>query len=159
MTTPATTALDPQVIASIVAAVTALVAVAVAPFVTIRASITQMLGPMRQAWTNSVRDTVAEYTAKIDTGSPQTGAILATDNNLRHASVMKRLEHQQLVYQLKSKIVLLINPNEFNYVELTWLVESAYMCYLTGRNSSVAIRALLDHTETVLKGEWNVVKS
>lgn len=159
MTTPSTTALDPQVIASIVAAVTALVAVAIAPFVTIRASKRQMLGPMRQAWINSLRDTVAEYTAKIDTGIPQTGAVLATDDSLRHAAVMERLEHQQLVYQLKSKIVLLINPNESNHVELTRLVESAYMCYFTGHDSAVAVRALLDHTQTVLKTEWNVVKS
>ncbi len=153
-------ALDPQVIASIVAAVTALVAVAVAPFVTIRASKTQMLGPMRQAWINSLRDTVAEYTAKVDnTGIPESGAVLAADDGLRHAAQMERLKHQQLVFQLKSKIALLINPKEPNHIELVRLAECAYASYLAGQNSSVSIRALLDHTQIVLKTEWNVVKS
>ena len=118
MASPPSAALDPQVIASIVAAVTALVAVAVAPFVTIRASKTQMLGPMRQAWINSLRDTVAEYTAKVDAGIPQSSAVLASDDSLRHAAQRERLEHQQQVYQLKSKIALLINPKESNHVEL-----------------------------------------
>ena len=106
MASPPSTTFDPQVIASIVAAVTALVAVAVAPFVTIRASKTQMLGPMRQAWINSLRDTVAEYIARIDVGVPQSSAVLAPDDGLRHAAVMERLEHQQQVCQLKSKIAL-----------------------------------------------------
>ena len=51
MASPPPTALEPQVIASIVAAVTALVAVAVAPFVTSRSSKTQMFGPMPVAMT------------------------------------------------------------------------------------------------------------
>ena len=159
MASPPSAALDPQVIASIVAAVTALVAVAVAPFVTIRASKTQMLGPLRQAWINSLRDTVAEYTAKVDAGIPQSSAVLAPDDSLRHAAQMERLEHQQQVYQLKTKIALLINPKESNHVELVRLAESAYAFYLAGQNPSVSIRALLDHTQTVLKAEWNVVKS
>lgn len=46
MALPPPTALEPQVIAPIVAAVTALVAVAVAPFVTSRSPKTQMFGPM-----------------------------------------------------------------------------------------------------------------
>lgn len=153
MASPPSTTLDPQVIASIVAAVTALVAVAVAPFVTIRASKTQMLGPMRQAWINSLRDTVAEYIARIDVGIPQSSAVLAPDDGLRHAAVMERLEHQQHVYQLKSKIALLINPKESNHIELVRLVENAYAAYLAGQNPSVAIRALLDHTQIVLKTE------
>ena len=118
-----------------------------------------MLGPMRQAWINSLRDTVAEYTAKVDAGIPQSSAVLASDDSLRHAAQRERLEHQQQVYQLKSKIALLINPKESNHVELVRLAESAYASYLAGQNSSVSIRALLDHTQTVLKTEWNVVKS
>ncbi|MBK6557226.1 MAG: hypothetical protein IPG16_08425 [Comamonadaceae bacterium] len=158
MASPPSTGLDPQVIASIVAAVTALVAVAVAPFVTIRASKKQMLGPMRQAWINSLRDTVAEYTASIDAGIPLSSAVLAPDDSLRHAAVMDRMQRQQQVYQLKSKITLLINPKESNHIELVRLVESAYAAHLAGQNPAVAIRALLDHTQTVLKTEWNVVK-
>lgn len=152
------TALDAQVIASIIAAVTALVAVVVAPFVTLRATKSQMLGPMRQAWINSLRDTVAEYTARIDAGIPQTAAVLAPDDSLRHAAVMERMEHYQQVYQLKSKITLLINPKEANHIELVRLVESAYESYLAGHNSSLASRALINHTQVVLKTEWNVVK-
>ena len=158
MASPPSTTFDPQVIASIVAAVTALVAVAVAPFVTIRASKSQMLGPMRQAWINSLRNTVAEYIARIDVGAPQSSAVLAPDDGLRHAAVMERLEHQQQVCQLKSKIALLINPKESNHIELVRLVGNAYAAYLAGQSPAVAIRALLDQTQVVLKTEWNVVK-
>ena len=93
----------PQVIASIVAAFTALVAVAVGPFLTIRASKTQMLGPMRQAWINSLRDTIAEFSSSIYEGLYQVSALLAQDDNIRHTAEATKHDRVQKTYQLKEK--------------------------------------------------------
>jgi len=56
--------METEVITSIIAAITALVAVVIGPFIMIRAQKNQMLGPMRQAWINDLRDSVAEYLAR-----------------------------------------------------------------------------------------------
>lgn len=148
----------PEVIASIIAAATALVAVVVGPLVTIRASKTQMLGPMRQAWINSLRETVAEYSARIHAGQPQPAALLSPDDSVRHAAEIARAEHVQSTYQLQAKITLLINPNESEHQELVRLAKNAYEAYVSGRDTEVPLAALQQHTQTVLKKEWNVVK-
>lgn len=150
--------MEPEVIASIIAAATALVAVVVGPLVTIRASKTQMLGPMRQAWINSLRDTVAEYSARIHAGKPQPTALLSPDDSVRHAAQVACAEHVQSTFQLQAKIILLINPNEVEHQELVRLAKSAYEVYFSGRDTEVPLAALQQHTQTVLKTEWNVVK-
>lgn len=148
----------PEVIASIVAAVTALVAVIVGPFLTIRASKTQMLGPMRQAWINSLRDTVSEFSASIHVGSYQVSALLAQDDNIRHAAEAAKHDRVQKTYQLKEKICLLINPKEEEHQELVRLAENAYTAYFSGEDTSVPLVALRKYTQVVLKTEWEVVK-
>jgi hypothetical protein len=148
----------PEVIASIIAAATALVAVIVGPLVTIRASKTQMLGPMRQAWINNLREAVAEYSARIHAGQPQSAALLSLHDSVRHAAEVVRAEHIQTTYQLQAKIILLINPNESDRQELVRLAKNAYEAYVLCRNSVLPLEALQKHTQTVLKKEWNVVK-
>ena len=148
----------PEVIASIIAAATALVAVVVGPFLTIRASKTQMLGPMRQAWINSLRDSVSEYSAKVHIGSLQSAALLSPEDSVRHAAEIGKAEHRQQTYQLKAKIALLINPKEPEHNELVRLAEAAYAAYVAGHDPSVQLQALQQHTQVVLKKEWNVVK-
>ncbi|MDX2300878.1 MAG: hypothetical protein NW204_14240, partial [Xanthomonadaceae bacterium] len=145
-------------VASIIAAVTALVAVAIGPFLTIRASKTQMLGPMRQAWINSLRDTVVEFPAKVHIGALQSGALLSPDDTVRHLAELARVEHQQQTYQLKAKIALLVNPKEAEHGELMRLTDAAYSAYVGGRDPSVQLLALQRHAQVVLKKEWNVVK-
>lgn len=148
----------PEVIASIVAAITALVAVAVGPFLTIRASKTQMLGPMRQAWINSLRDTVAEFSASIHVGPYQVTALLAQDDSIRHTAEAEKHNRVQNTYRLKEKICLLINPKEEDHQELVRLAENAYTAYLSGQDTSVPLLALRKYTQAVLKTEWKVVK-
>ncbi|MFZ3017944.1 MAG: hypothetical protein WA056_05770 [Gallionella sp.] len=146
-----------EVIASIIAAATALVAVVVGPFLTIRASKAQMLGPMRQAWINSLRDAVAEYAARIHAGQPEPSALLERDVATRHAAQIGRAEHVQSTYQLQAKIALLINPNESEHIELVRLAKNAYVAYLDGRDTTQPLIALEKHTQLVLKKEWNVI--
>ena len=151
--------LETQVVASLIAAATALVAVIVGPFISFKASKRQMLGPMRQAWINSLRDTIAEYTSKIRLGMPQPSALLAPDDALRHQAQSERAEHLQSVLQLKAKIALLINPKEADHTELVRLAQVTFEAYEKGQHASVQLEALIAHTQKVLKREWNVVKS
>lgn len=148
----------PEVIASMIAAATALVAVVVGPFLTIRASKTQMLGPMRQAWINSLRDTVAEYSAKVHVGSLQSAALVSSEDSVRHAAEIAKTEHRQQTYQLNAKIALLINPKEPEHNELVRLADAVHAAYVAGKDPSIQLRAMQQHTQLVLKKEWNVVK-
>jgi hypothetical protein len=147
----------PEVIASIVAAVTALLAVIVGPFLTMRASKNQMLGPMRQAWINSLRDTVSEFISSVYVGHLETG-VLSHDEQVREAATAARHAHFQKTVQLKEKIALLSNYKESEHQELVRLVNSAFAAYETGRDTAVALKALREWSQQVLKTEWDVVK-
>lgn len=101
-----------EVIASIIAAATALVAVIVGPFVTIRAAKKHMLGPMRQAWINSLRDTVSEYIAHLSVARMQMSTSLSDSDEIRSRHQLDERARLQTAYQLKEKVCLLINPRE-----------------------------------------------
>ena len=150
---------EAQVVASVIAAATALVAVILGPFISFNASKRQMLGPMRQTWINSLRDTIAEYTAKIGMGVPQPSALLASDDDLRHKAQSERMEHLQTVLQLKAKIALLINPKEVDHQEIVRLTEVTFKAYEEGRDTTSQLAALIAHAQQVLKREWNVIKA
>jgi len=113
---------------------------------------------MRQAWINSLRDTVAEFTAKVRSGQPQASGLLASDDALRHQAQVEKAEHRQSVVQLKAKIVLLINPKEVDHEELVRLAQCALDAYEQGQDATRQLTALLSHTQQVLKREWNVIK-
>lgn len=153
------TAPEVQLAASLIAAATALLAVMVGPFISFRASKRQMLGPMRQAWINNLREAVAEYTAKIRLGMPQPSALLAPDDALRHQAQSERAAHLQSIIQLNAQISLLINPKEADHTELVRLARVALNDYENGQDASVQLQALIAHTQQVLKREWNVVKA
>lgn len=147
----------PEVVASIVAAVTALLAVIVGPFLTMRASKNQMLGPMRQAWINSLRDTVSEFIASVYVGPVEAG-VLSRDDQVREAAYASKHAHIQKTVQLKEKIALLSNYKESEHQELVRLVNSAFAAYETGRDTAAALKALREWSQQVLKTEWDVVK-
>jgi len=150
---------EAQIVASIIASIIALVAVVIGPFITFRASKRQMLGPMRQVWINSLRDTVAEFSAKIRLGQPQMSALLAPDDSLRHQAQMLLAGRRQEVVQLNARIVLLTNPKEADHRELVRLAQEALVAYEQFIDVSATLTALLQQTQVVLKREWNVVKA
>lgn len=151
--------IDPQVVASIIAALTALVAVIIGPFLSIRAAKTQMLGPMRQAWINDLRDTMAEFVARIQLGYGVVGDTSTHDDAVRHAARTTRIEHIQVTKNLLHKIALLINPLEEDHQELLRLARSAHAKYMSGMPVETLVEPLLEQTQRVLKREWNVVKA
>ena len=150
--------MEPEVLASIIAAATALIAVIVGPIITFRASRNQMLGPMRQAWINGLRDTVAEYTAHTCIARWHVLPSANDPSDVQRALELEDRNRFQLAYQLKEKIALLINPKETDHQELVRLVESAYTAYVNGTDTKIALRAIREHTQMILKREWDVVK-
>ncbi len=116
-----------------------------------------MLGPMRQAWINSLRDTVSEFIASVYVGHLETG-VLSRDDQVREAATAARHAHFQKTVQLKEKIALLSNYKEREHQELVRLVNGAFAAYETGRDTDVALKALREWTQQVLKTEWDVVK-
>ncbi|TRZ66323.1 MAG: hypothetical protein D4S02_07115 [Rhodocyclaceae bacterium] len=150
--------MEPPVIAATIAAVTALVAVMAGPFFTFRASKNSMLGPMRQAWINSLRDTVAEFIASIYISPTQLTGAVSNNDDIRHAIEVSKRSQLETTYRLKERICLLINPKEPDHQDLVRLVESAYSAHVEGRDTTVALLAIRKHTQVILKAEWNVVK-
>ena len=150
--------MEAPVIAATIAAITTLVAVAAGPFFTFRASKNAMLGPMRQAWINNLRDTVAEFIASIYISPTQLSGALSNDDNIRHAVEVSKRSQLEATYRLKEKICLLINPKEADHQELVRLVEGAYVAHVEGCDTAIALKAIREHTQVILKAEWNVVK-
>lgn len=150
--------MEPEVLASIIAAATALIAVVVGPIITFRASKNQMLGPMRQAWINDLRDTVAEFTAHTCIARWHVLASINDPSDVQRAQEIEDRTRFQLAYQLKEKIALLINPKETDHQELVRLVENAYTAYVNGTDTTIALKAIREHTQVILKREWDVVK-
>jgi len=151
--------MDAPVIASIIAAATALAAVIIGPFITSRTSKNAMLGPMRQAWINTLRDTVAEFITVIHV-SPrrQLSGAISTQDEIRHATEVARWSQLEAACRLKEKICLLINPKEADHRELVRLVESVYEAHVEWRDTSTELTAIRVLTQAILKAEWNVVK-
>lgn len=145
---------------SIIAAVTALVAVVVGPIVSvwiarrqIRASV---VSTNRQDWINTLRDSISDCLAK-QTMIRKFNALEYADN-----SSLPRIEE---VIMLCTRIELLINPNEPDHAEL-----AEQICKITNtlnqQNSAnsefdvdAAHERVIRLSQSILKREWERVKS
>ena len=144
---------------ALIAAVTALAAVLLGPLVSIWAAQKQenvsVISANRQAWINSLRDSVAEY--------------LSVANYIHVADWQKRPESEydekmDRLSLLMSKIRLMLNPNEEDHKNLAkQLGTFAALCanvreardkekWHLAHNESLAL------TQGILKREWERVK-
>lgn len=139
-------------------ALVALVAVIVGPFIAARAAKNQMLGPMRQAWINELRDAISDFVARVEMGQVVTSGLLSDDETVRHDAAVRRREHFERTAQIKARIELLVNPNEAGHQELVRLVSVAHQAYTREVDAGPSLRALVAQVQVVLKKEWNVVK-
>lgn len=139
-------------------AFTAIAAVIIGPYIAARATRSQMLGPMRQAWIDDLRNAVSEFVAKVSTGQVVLSGLVADDPNIRHDAAARRRAHVDQTAILKVKIELLINPKEADHQELVRLVAVAYQAYINETAPGATLRDLTAQTQVVLKKEWNVVK-
>lgn len=149
--------MQPEVWASIISAGTALVAVIIAPFVSYRAGKRQMLGPMRQAWINDLRDNLSLYISLISINRWNTLASVCESKDVRdHKESVDRERFQEAI-RLREKIFLLLNHNEEKHTALAGLVQTAFDAYKSCEDSTKALRDLRLYSQDVLKTEWNVV--
>jgi hypothetical protein len=150
--------MEPEVIASIISAATALVAVIIGPLVTSRSAKKNMLGPMRQAWINNLRDTVTEFISYTHITRWSVVASISDNPDVQRTQEVEDRNRVQHVNQLKEKIALLINPKEEDHRELVRLLEATYAAYRHGEDTQDLLKAIRDQTQIVLKREWGVVK-
>ena len=107
--------IQPEVWASLISAATALVAVIVAPFVSYHAGKRQMLGPMRQAWINDLRDNLSLYISLISINRWHVLPSVDEPKEVRELKVREDREKEQEAARLREKILLLLNPNEVEH--------------------------------------------
>jgi hypothetical protein len=112
----------------------------------------QLLGPMRQAWINELRELVVEITSNC-LHYWQTGTYQDLEND----------EYKRITY-ISHKIRLMVNPNETDHIELLNKIESMTNAAgaASGKEDQVFFDAYISVIQTaqlVLKREWAVVKS
>ena len=152
---------DPNTI-TIISLVIAILAVIVGPFIslyiskkqtesTLRMAKQNLLGPMRQAWINDLRELIIEITTNcLHYWASGTYEDLENDE-------YKRISH------IQQKIELMINPSEEDHVNL---LKEINAMVLTAGSSSLedddlfhkAHKTVVETTQKVLKKEWDVVK-
>jgi hypothetical protein len=145
--------MQPEIWASLISAATALVAVIIAPVITYRAGKRSMLGPMRQAWINELRDTISVYLSLISINRWHT-----TPSNSNAESQIAAVARIQEAIRLREKILLLLNAKEPKHIQLAKLVESSFELYNTGNATLEIVVELRKFSQVVLKCEWEVVK-
>jgi hypothetical protein len=151
--------MQPEVWASIISAATALVAVIVGPFVSYRAGKRQMLGPMRQAWINDLRDNLSLYISLISINRWNTLASLDEPKDVRDRKQTEDRERFQEAIRLREKIFLLLNHNEGKHKTLAGFVQKAFDAYNSCEDTTQPLLDLRLYSQVVLKTEWNVIKS
>ena len=151
--------MEPEILAAIIAAVTALVAVIVGPIVTINLGKKGILGPMRQAWINDLRDHLSQYLSLISISLWYIAPLEGESEDLTRNKDADYRARIQEVIRLKEKIFLLMNPNEAEHQELCRLVQEAFNSYQAAEDMGEKIQRVRDYSQTVLKKEWDVVKS
>jgi hypothetical protein len=150
--------MQPEVAASIIAAITALVAVVIGPIITFKAQKNQVLAPMRQAWINSLRDTTSEFISTITISRWHVAPYEKEPDDIKAEKQATDMARVELACKLKEKVALLINPKEADHQELVRLLESAYLKYHDGEEINVLANAIRVQAQIILKTEWNVVK-
>lgn len=150
--------MQPEVVASIIAATTALIAVIIGPYLTLKAQKNQVLAPMRQAWINNLRDIIAEFISTIAISRLHVVPDGNESNEIKAEKLAADMARVELACKLKEKTALLINPKEIDHQELIRLLESAYLKYHNGEDINALANAIRDQAQKILKTEWNVVK-
>ena len=144
-------------IAALVAAIIAALATVIGPFVTTRISRKQTTATLRQQWIDSLRDNIAELSSIINYLLIDNEIPLATDDDKK---IYLRL------YNLESKIQLLLNPKENDHIELIEIIGKLLIeTHNTAEDGTSRINRVSDihnlfieKSQVILKKEWERVK-
>ncbi|SRR6266446_1303187 len=162
---PTTSTLPSQII-PILSLVIALLAVFIGPLITLkigsrqtelsrRIASKQIVAPMRQAWINTFREKLSEFTSAA-----------FHYWNVRQVTVgMVELkdEEQRRLAQLEHEIELLINPTEPDHKELVETIKQIPWRLERGTDESGELNLLMDKATTlgqkIFKTEWDRIKN
>jgi hypothetical protein len=140
----------------LITTVTALIAVTVGPIVTICVSRRQIRASVvssnRQQWINNLRDTIADFLAKI---------IMVRTLNARSHPDISTLPRLEEAMRLGNKIELLLNPKDADHAELAGLIgQLADPSTETDRDLDIngLNRRVVQVSQAILKREWDRVK-
>ena len=147
-----------EVLTSIIAAATALVAVLASPFLAARTSKNQMIGPMRQAWIYDLRDNLSTYCAHLSINRWHHLPSPDEADSEQERKQFNDFSRIQEAIRLREKLFLLLNPQEAQHIALASLIQSAFDTYEQVGDTSKVLVALRVNAQVVLKTEWDVVK-
>jgi hypothetical protein len=110
----------------------------------------QIIAPMRQAWINHLRESVAELTS-------------ATLHYFNAGHDFEGYKNFQRLTFLESMIQLMLNPNEEDHQKLEWMIDEMMKALQRGdeqgrEHFKATHPEVTKLTRQVLKREWNRVK-
>src|ERR1051325_1451586 len=105
----------------------------------------QITAPMRQAWINSLRDTLARLLSRA-LHYHVAGFEERTDAEYRHLTL------------LEYRVLLMLNPNEGDHQRLEKLIQKMIASIQDPSGFPEIHTAVKDLSREILKREWNVVK-
>lgn len=147
---------------AIISAITALVAVIVAPFVTLHVAKKQINASVvsgnRQEWINRLRDEVAYLTAIVNNlpSAHANDSVTTTEAIAEHGRFVK----------MAQTVKLLINPTEKDHERLVELIDAAgdeIIQSIRNRKADASkftsvAQGIVKQTQSILKREWERVK-
>ena len=149
-----------------VSASTALIAAVASPVVSVLVARQQIRASVisnnRERWVETLRDSVAEYVALVLSAS-----IARQTMNQEYFKVLSAdralLEIAERIALVKNRIMLMINPNEGRYSELSEAIEVAYSSLISEEPQPLTkmraeTEAITRAGRAVLKAEWQRVK-
>ncbi|MFN8231155.1 MAG: hypothetical protein U0V03_09575 [Bacteroidia bacterium] len=109
----------------------------------------------RQQWIDNLRNCISEYISKAE--------FLLLEIKINNKNEQSLVDIYQDLIKLRYKIDLMLNPNEDDHKKIIEYLKNIrngiYDNNVTAENIQTEIAQLNEFTKTVLKKEWNVVKS
>lgn len=125
----------------------------------IKTSKMEVLSKNRQAWINTLRDDISKFIGEVD--SVKKYILLYHQDALNEEKIVTKKDvilSANKMRELKSKIELLINPNEEKHVRLVQLLENVIQNLQKQEDNDQNINNLTALAQQILKEEWERVK-
>lgn len=143
---------------SLCSVLVALIAVLMGPIVNSRISKRAVLSPMRQAWINSLRDKLAEFTAAISITRWNYCPSTHWEEDRKERALNRDLKNYERVKLLEASIRLQLNPKEEDHRKLVELIRILVEAYHDADVTDVQVDELTTVSQKILKKEWEVTK-
>ncbi|MDD5053036.1 MAG: hypothetical protein PHO27_09935 [Sulfuricurvum sp.] len=125
----------------------------------IRTSKMEVLSKNRQAWINTLRDDISNFIGQVDFVQKNVSLHYKEDSTEAEKVTAKEvILGANKMREQKSKIELLINPNEEKHIKLVTLLELTIDNLQKRINNDINIKNITILAQEILKEEWTRVK-